>query len=187
MKYVISQREIDYSGRELRSGWICETFGVEGDAIAAFVGGCDVDPAFMVDLEDLEAGEEIFSRKMLHFIVEHTSSTPTEIVARQRLLVVIIKEVLEEMVPLLRIRRVGDDLFDGGFKLTVSIATMGGGGKIGLIHTGINIDPKGAPVPAKGLMDYGIEPDRFAGLVAERYVEEVLSIGHASRKVRHVQ
>ena len=39
--------DIFYDGSQLRSGFISETFGLSGDAIVAFTGGCDVSPDHM--------------------------------------------------------------------------------------------------------------------------------------------
>jgi len=93
-----AEREIKYTGAELRSGWLRAAFGLEGDAIAAFIGECDVAPEHMVDLEDLAAGAKIYSRRMLHFIAEHGDPDLRRAVLRQRLLVAIAGECIQRMV-----------------------------------------------------------------------------------------
>lgn len=185
MNCQISRKEIAYNGSQLKSGWIKETFGITGDAAVAFIGACNVSPEFMVDLEDLAAGASIYSRKMLHFIIEHPSCPLSEMVARQRLFISIIKDLLEESSSGLKLARFGDDLFDGPFKLTVSIATKGPASS--LIHTGINVESTGTPVPTKGLKDYGIKPKLFASKVLRSYLNEIESIRRAIKKVRPVK
>ena len=83
-----------------------------------------------------------------------------------------------------------DDIFvniDGvDKKLSVSIATKST--TSGLIHTGLNIDATGAPVPACGLStDLGIvDVKTFAQNVMNRYIEENKEILEATCKVRGV-
>lgn len=138
----------------------------------------------MVDLEDLAAGESIYSEEMLHFIIEHFGTGLKEMVLRQRLLTCIIKDLLEKEVPGTRFTRDGDDIFDGDCKLTVSIATKSP--VSALIHTGINISSANTPVKTKGLKDYSIDPDTFASTIAECYKKESASIAHCLTKVREV-
>lgn len=184
MKHVLADKNIDYDGSQLRSGWISEEFGIGEDAIAAFIGACDVKPEFMVDLEDLGAGAKIYSREMLHFIVQHKGSSLKEITLRQRLLICIIRDALEESVPGLKIVRSGDDLFDRDAKLTISIATTSP--VSGLIHAGINISSEGTPVKTKGLKDLAINPKVLALSISERYSEETDSVSRCLTKVKEV-
>ncbi|MBN1162956.1 MAG: DUF366 family protein, partial [Candidatus Krumholzibacteriota bacterium] len=53
-----------------------------------------------------------------------------------------------------------------------------------VFHCGVNIDPAGAPVPAAGLEEMGIEARDFAGRALERYCAECRSVEMALRKVR---
>ena len=105
-------------------------------------------------------------------------------VFRQRLLICIIKEALENRG--YKVTRSGDDLFVNNKKLTVSIATKSMTSI--LIHTGINIDSTGAPVAACGLEnDLGIKDiEDFAQEIMENYAEEIDDIIMASTKVRGV-
>lgn len=80
--------------------------------------------------------------------------------------------------------RRGDDLYDGGHKLSVSIATLSP--RSALIHFGLDIDPAGAPVPARGLADYGVDPKELARAVLDAYERETASVRAATAKVRHV-
>jgi hypothetical protein len=174
--------EIPYTGRELRSGWVRGQTGLEGDAAAAFVGPCRVENEDLADLDDARAGEFIRAASMAHVIVEHPACDLETAVLRQRLLVCMLCEVLEERG--CSVRRRGDDVFFDNRKLTVSIAAPGPG--CALIHLGINVDPGGAPVPAVGLAEMDIDATGLLADLLERYRKEDESIRHATTKVREV-
>ncbi|HUT74363.1 MAG TPA: DUF366 family protein [Armatimonadota bacterium] len=196
-----AEEEIAYTGAELRSGWLRATFGLKGDAIAAFVGPCDVAPEHMVDLEDLAAGAAIRSRRMLHFIAEHAGADLERAVLRQRLLVIIAAECLQARIAGAAagglafpaeggwatgdLQRRGDDLFWQGRKLSVSIATTSPAS--GLIHLGLNVIAAGAPVPAAALCELGAEPRALAQAVIAAYATELAAVAAAQRKVRPVE
>lgn len=173
---------IFYDGSQLRSGFIRETFGLDGDAIVAFRGGCDVHPQHMLDLEDLEAGQTIQAQLMLHFIVEHYGIELALAVARQRLLAALVREILTEKHQLGGLTRSGDDLYLAERKLSISVAVLSP--VSGLIHFAMNIDPTGAPVPAVGLAELGIAELALAEEIKQAYVAEIASCEHAAQKVR---
>ena len=87
-----------------------------------------------------------------------------------------------------RLTRSGDDLFvhaaGGARKLSVSIVTASPVSL--LLHTGINVDPSGAPVPAIGLAELGVEPKAWAEAVLSRFSEEWKEMEWACVKVRPV-
>lgn len=180
------KNEIKYTGAELAPHWIYKNFNILGDAVVAFVGECEVKLTEMVDIEDVINNEPIYSKKMLNIIIENFNISLTEGVCRQRLLIAIIKETIEKYLPEARVIRDGDDLFVFGKKLTVSIATKSQTSV--LIHTGINIDPEGAPVDASGLeTDLKMTNiEEFANDVINSYSDEILSIINATCKVRGV-
>jgi hypothetical protein len=182
MKAHVAAEEITYTGEQLRSLWIYRTFGIEGDAIVWFVGPCDVSGDRLVDQVDAGAGDFIKAARMLHFIVEHFDGDLDHAILRQRLLVCLAREVLADDVQALR--RVGDDLFVGDRKLSVSIATVSPVST--LIHFGINIDATGAPVPACGLAEFGLDPLRTAERLAAAYIAETKRMGKARCTVRSV-
>ena len=177
-----------YDGSQLRGGWVRERFGLEPDCVVAWVGPCAVAREHMIDLEDLEAGDVIRAREMVHFIAEHSDGDLARAALRQRLLVACAREALEEGWHLSGFAREGDDLYvahpGGPRKLTVSIATRSGGAGTGLIHLGVNVDPEGAPVPAAGLGELRVDPVRFAEDVMARYARETASAARAVGKVR---
>ncbi len=184
MLYKLLDKEIKYEGYQLAPHWIYKNFKIQGDAIVAFCGECEVKLTEMVDIEDVINNEPIYSKNMLSFITEQFNIELVEGVFRQRLLICSIKEALERRG--VKIVRSGDDLFVDGKKLTVSIATKSLTSI--LIHTGINIDSKGAPVKACGLEnDLKISDIKdFALEVMENYSNEIDDIILASTKVRGV-
>lgn len=179
-------KEIKYTGEELVPHWIYKKFHLQGDAIVAFCGECEVKLTEMVDIEDVINNEPIYSKNMLSFIVEHFNIGLIEGVVRQRLLICIIKETLENLLTThhspLTIHRKGDDLFIEGRKLSVSIATKSLTSV--LMHIGINIDPSGAPIDAIGL-DYLkiLDIKGFAQTIMVKYSQEIDDIILASTKV----
>ena len=184
MKTKFINEEIKYIGSQLSPHWIYKNFGIQGDAIVAFMGECKVDLSEMVDIEDVINKEPIYSKYMLSFISEQFGIGLVEGVLRQRLLICIIKELLEENGVF--VKRNGDDLLVEGGKLTVSIATKSLTSV--LIHTGINILSEGAPIKVSGLTsELGITDIKtFATEVMQRYADELDDIILASAKVRGV-
>jgi len=208
MHTKLIEEEIKYTGEELAPHWIYRNFHLQGDAIVAFKGECEVKLTEMVDIEDVINNEPIYSKLMLNFIIEHFNIGLVEGVVRQRLLICIIKEVLEaELCEKMQrckdakmqselndtfhispftfhsVTRNGDDIFVDGKKLSVSIATKSLTSV--LMHIGLNIDPTGAPVEAIGLgRDLNIvNIDDFAQKVMVRYSQEIDDIILASTKV----
>ena len=176
--------EIKYIGSQLAPHWIYKNFKLQGDAIVAFIGECEVALTEMVDIEDVINNEPIYSKSMLSFITEQFNVNLVEGVFRQRLLICIIKELLEKRG--IFVVRNGDDLMIDGKKLSVSIATKSTTSI--LIHTGLNILSEGAPVKASGMTsELGItDVKEFALEVMKRYSEELEDINLASTKVRGV-
>ena len=184
MHTKLIEKEIKYIGSQLAPHWIYKNFKLQGDAIVAFIGECEVALTEMVDIEDVINNEPIYSKSMLSFITEQFNVNLVEGVFRQRLLICIIKELLEERG--IFVVRNGDDLMIDGRKLSVSIATKSTTSI--LIHTGLNILSEGAPVKASGLTsELGtVDIKEFALEVMKRYAEELEDINLASTKVRGV-
>ena len=184
MHTKLIEKEIKYIGSQLAPHWIYKNFKLQGDAIVAFIGECEVALTEMVDIEDVINNEPIYSKSMLSFITEQFNVNLVEGVFRQRLLICIIKELLEERG--IFVVRNGDDLMIDGRKLSVSIATKSTTSI--LIHTGLNIVSEGAPVKASGLTsELGItDIKEFALEIMKRYSEELEDINLASTKVRGV-
>ena len=81
MKTKFIDKKIKYIGSQLAPHWIYKNFGIQGDAIVAFTGECDVKLSEMVDIEDVINNEPIYSKSMLSFIsatlLVISSSIPT--------------------------------------------------------------------------------------------------------------
>jgi hypothetical protein len=184
MQHQLLKNRITYTGAELRSRWAQEQSGIEGDAIVAFIGPADVPIENMVDLEDVANNAPIKSDLMLHFIVEHNGVPLERGVHLQRLLVAIIYEELMKRGVERSLVRLGDDIYDGDKKLSVSIAAPAPDSIC--IHTALNISSANTPVPTIGLNDYGIQETPLAEDVMKRYCEETVSMAHACTKVRHI-
>ncbi len=184
MHWHMADEEIAYTGKELHSLWIAQTFNLYGDAIVGFVGQCRVALENMVDQADVQRGVGIKAASMLHFIAEHFDDSLEQAILRQRLLVCLTSEILGQQRPDLKLDRRGDDLFVGDRKLSVSIATASPVST--LIHLGLNIDPAGAPVAAVGLEELGLHATQIAPEVMQAYVTEMESCAAARAKVRGV-
>jgi len=182
MKARCVREEMTYTGEQLHSLWIYRTFGLEGDAIVWFAGPCAVSGEHLVDQVDAAANDYIKAARMMHFLVEQFHGDLNHAILRQRLLVCMAGEVLSDDVP--GLSRVGDDLFFGEKKLSVSIATISPVST--LIHFAVNIDPTGAPVRACGLEELGVDPWRFAERLAAAYVGEAERMAKARCTVRSV-
>ncbi len=184
MKTLFLDKKIDYNGSQLRSSWIRKTSGIKNDAMVAFIGGCNVLPEFMVDLEDKAAGCEIFSEEMLHFIIEHAEIDLEKMILRQRLLASIVIQAINKERPDISLIRSGNDIYDRDSKLNVSIATTSP--VSGLIHFGINVSSENTPVKTKSLNDYQLNPKTFALNVMKEYKQELDGVEHARGKVKKV-
>ncbi len=182
MQAHLADTETTYTGGQLRSLWVYRTYGIVGDAIVSFLGGCDVAGERLVDQVDAAAGDSIRAARMLHFLVEHFDGDLTTMVLRQRLLIALARELLGADIS--GLRRDGDDLYVAERKLSVSIATVSP--VSGLVHLGINVDPTGAPVAACGLEEFGVDPRAFAQALMGAYVAEVESMARARCTVRSV-
>jgi hypothetical protein len=176
--------ETAYTGAQLRSRWIAEVAGLAGDAAIAFLGPCDVAPEHMVDTVDLQAGARISSPRMVHIIIEHPGLDLIHITVRQRLLIAIAAEIINTHLGEPLIRRQGDDLYLRDRKLSISVATVSP--TSGLIHAGFNLRGEGAPVPAIGLEELGLDARSFAERLLAAYSDELSGIAAAASKVRPV-
>lgn len=178
------KENISYDGSQLTSLWAFKNFLIQGDSLVSFRGKCAVKLDKMVDLADVLANDHIFSEEMLHFIIEFFELDLEKTIYKQRMLITIIKEILEKKAPGEIIRK-GDDLFYRQGKLTVSIATLSPVST--LIHTGINLTTDNTPVTTASLKDLGIHDiEKFAEEVMHQYKSELKSIKMARCKVRGV-
>ncbi len=180
MKTHAAPGRIDYDGTQIHSLWAYRTFGVQGDSLVSFQGGCEIPFDHMVDLEDVRRKSRIASPLMLHFIAEHFDMDLEKAVLRQRLLAAIVRDELGGDV-----RRDGDDLFHGTGKLSISIATLTPVSS--KIHFGINIERElHVDVETRGLKDLGVDPADLARRVLAQYAAQIDGILDARTRVRGV-
>lgn len=183
LKKFIS-KEIKYTGGELHSHFAFKKFGLLGDSIIAFIGECDITTLKMVDLEDIKNKSKIYSKKMLHFIIEHFDDNLENIVLKQRLFAHLIADEINKITKR-QVICIGDDIYDKNKKLSISIATVSPVSS--MIHFGINVISKGTPVITIGLVDYSINPKNFARIIIKRYINEIKSIEKTKCKVRWIE
>lgn len=184
MEIRFLDKEIVYDGTQLRSHFNFEQTGLIGDSAVAFIGPCHVDVEHLVDLEDALHGRIIQSQSMLHFIGEFYGATLKETILFQRLIVSLLQQRLMQENGKVVLRRSGNDLYDGQFKLSVSIATCSPVST--LLHLGVNILSEGTPVPTKGLNDYNIAAPAFAAQLLQDIQTEWASLRRDCAKARAV-
>ena len=109
----------------------------------------------------------------------------------RRLLVMIIKEVIEEIKPEIFVERKGNDLFievdEEGVnyrKLSVSIATASPVST--LIHVGVNVTSDNTPVPTFGLADLEVPVEECVLKVMQKFITEIKEMDLERTKVRGV-
>jgi hypothetical protein len=177
MDWAFLDKELEYDGSQLKSLWAFRELGIKEDSIISFIGPCNVRNELMIDMEDSIQGEQIYSPKMLHFIVEHFDEVSMRLIcARQRLLVCITKEVIGKDIV-----RDGNDLYWNGKKLSVSIASVSP--VSAKIHFGINIESD----KYASLSEMGYENvEELAIEICRRYALEIEDIEGDIRKTRPV-
>ena len=189
-----------YTGRELEPHFLLSQYRIRGSGIVAFMGSCEVQTESLVDWEDRLEKDFIRAAKMIHFIGEFFSFTPREGVLFQRLFMSIVRDELAQRIDSkkTKIIRRGDDLYlfpnspslaaeedcSQWRKLSVSIVAPSVSSQ--LLHVGLNIDPKGAPVAAIGLQELGLSPEELIKAVFLRVSQEWNGVEWACTKVRAV-
>ena len=146
MKPVVLDGSLLYDGSQINPLWAYECADVRGDSIIIFRGEMDVRD--VKDLEDLKNRDAITGDDLIHLIVERFDSPAgiRQAYYLQRMLIVCVQDVLRGYG--VTSERRGDDIFVGGRKLTVSIATAGVSSE--KIHCGINLTSVGTPPEVLG-------------------------------------
>lgn len=170
MKYLKLKEELIYDGSQIEPMWAFRKFQIKDSSIVSWIGPMEIEPDNLIDYED--HGLDIKGDELLHFIIEHFDCQPADIrlcYHRQRLFVMIIKDLLDEMG--MKTIREGDDLYSRGSdyqkevqensnhqkdlrklsqqqskkqgKLSVSIATCSNSSM--KIHFALNLTNKGTP------------------------------------------
>ena len=178
---------VAYTGAELRPHWIAEQTGSFRSALAVFRGPCSVATGELVDLADRKEQAVIEAREMLHFLGEFFGPGLELAIAWQRLLIAQFAARLQAGVtdPGCAVLRVGDDIFveREGVRRKLSVSIVTASPVSTLLHFGVNIDPAGAPVPAVGLQELGVDPDALARVILEDWTQEMASQYTARCKV----
>jgi len=186
MKTLWLEKQITYTGEQLKPLVNYLDYGVLGDSCVAWRGPCKVEFAHMIDGEDLRAQAAIAGDDMVHFVLELFDFPLKAGVLLQRLMAEMTLRVFRELgvaeATLGAFERRGDDLFLRDKKLNISIATASANSV--LIHFAVNARPLGAPVPVLGLSDLNVEPQAFARALMKATAEEVRDVLEAAWKVR---
>jgi uncharacterized protein len=185
IRFHVSHEVRPYTGVELRPHFLLSELGIRGSAISVFTGPCHVKTDHLVDWEDKLAHDRIDAKEMIHFVGEFFGMSLNEGVLTQRFFMATLLDVLNEALQKSAktfLHRTGDDLWLGDRKLSVSIVTATPVSV--LMHVGINIDPAGAPVPAVGLAELGLDSAGIVSSFSERFLKEWNDMKWACTKVR---
>lgn len=183
MKTLFVEKNILYSGEQLKPLNNYMEFGVLGTSIVSWVGACNVPFDHMIDGEDVRAQSQICGAQMVHFIIEAFDFPLKGAVVLQRLMAEMTIDILKGHSPRAQnLKRQGDDIYWENKKLNISIATLSP--QSSLIHFAVNVSNEGTPVPTSALMDFSVEARTFAKELMERVAAEYGDIIEASQKVR---
>jgi hypothetical protein len=177
-----------YDGSQIKPMWAFKELGIKGSSIVSWIGPMDIEADELIDYEDV--GLEISSAEMVHFIIEHFDVQPADMrlcYHRQRILVMIVKDLLGEMG--IKTLRKGDDLYVGQGKLSVSIASCSVSSM--KIHFAMNLTSKGTPadVETTGLTECTpgmVREDvpKLAEKICTMYIGEISDIEQDIAKTR---
>ncbi|MHA1865807.1 MAG: DUF366 family protein [Candidatus Heimdallarchaeaceae archaeon] len=197
IKYLNFDEGVCYNGLQIHPLYTYEHYNVPGNSVLIFRGSMKLTPKEMLDLKDIIdeshlAKVLISSDDVIHFIVEEFDIQPPNLEImyyRLRILTIVIIESLIER-GITSVQRRGTDIYIGGKKLNVGIATIGGNS--GKIHFGINILSSGVPnhVQAIGLKEIGFSEKEllsFAISVARKYVQEIDKVKRDIVKTRVIK
>lgn len=178
----------EYDGSQIDPLWAFREFGIYGSSIVTWIGPVNIVPGNLKDFADV--GLDIRSDCMVNFICEFFDQQPPNIriaYLRQRLLVMIFREVLDKYGVVST--REGDDIYVGGGKLSISIASVSLSSA--KIHFALNIRDEGTPddVETIGLFDIGdvFNEDNLRDLifnVVNRFISELESIENDISKTK---
>ncbi len=192
---VMLDENMPYTGKEIEPLWAYKKFNIQKDSIVIFKGPINVSVKDMKDLKDIKEESKygdilIKSDNAINIIVEHFDNINLKTTyLRQRLLVYIVKETLEEYSNK-RIIKKGDDLYYNTGKISVSIACKGVSSS--KIHLGINITTNGTPSYLKisSLNDLLINNtniiNNIMNNIAKLYCEEINKIEYDIRKTQSI-
>ncbi|MCK5832350.1 DUF366 family protein [bacterium] len=182
MKFKILSTPRDLTGEEMAPHWAYRNFGLLGDSIVALRGNFNVPSEKWMDIEAIIHCRDVYQADMLHFVIEHFQSSIREMMMRQYILLSIVEEKLlhrmEETEN--RLVRLGDDLFDGENRLTVTSANVTP--VSAKFYLGIYLDSE-ANNGIRGLKSYNVKALEFAELVINQYRAEMRRLEEKSWRV----
>ena len=193
---TITHKHVDeifeYDGSQINPSWAFQEFGIYGSSIVTWIGPVNITPDNLKDFADV--GLEIKSNNMVNFICEFFDQQPPNMriaYLRQRLLVMIFREILTEYG--VETTREGDDIFVGGAKLSISIASVSLSSA--KIHFALNLEDRGTPddVETIGLYDIKINNQQvftennlmeLINKTVSRFIDEIETIENDISKTK---
>lgn len=161
-----------YDGSQIDASWAFREFGIYGSSIVTWIGPVNITPDNLKDFADV--GLEIKSNYMVNFICEFFDCQPANMriaYLRQRLLVMIFREILSEHG--IVSKREGDDIFVDGGKLSISIATASLSSM--KIHFALNLEDKGTPNDVDTIGLYDIKDSAGKQIFNEKNVVDLIN------------
>lgn len=161
-----------YDGSQIDASWAFREFGIYGSSIVTWIGPVNITPDNLKDFADV--GLEIKSNYMVNFICEFFDCQPANMriaYLRQRLLVMIFREILSEHG--IVSKREGDDIFVDGGKLSISIATANLSSM--KIHFALNLEDKGTPDDVDTIGLYDIKDSAGKQIFNEKNVVDLIN------------
>lgn len=161
-----------YDGSQIDASWAFREFGIYGSSVVTWIGPVNITPDNLKDFADV--GLEIKSNYMVNFICEFFDCQPANMriaYLRQRLLVMIFREILSEHG--IMSKREGDDIFVDGGKLSISIATASLSSM--KIHFALNLEDKGTPDDVDTIGLYDIRNPNGEQIFNERNVVDLIN------------
>jgi hypothetical protein len=174
-----------YNGEQLKPLWIYLNHGLLGDGLVSWIGPCRVETEHMIDGEDVRAGSKICGDQMVHLIAEIFDFDLAGMVGLQRLASELLIDTLLELrpdAPWGKAERKGDDIFLGGRKFNISIATVSP--RSSLMHYAFNVTNSGTPIETSCVEEFGLSARKVQEMWLRKLEQEVRSVRRATWKVR---
>lgn len=183
----------EYDGSQIDPSWAFREYGIYGSSIITWLGPVNITPDNLKDFADV--GLEIKSDMMVNFICEFFDQQPVNmrvIYLRQRLLVMIFREILHEFG--VKTSRSGDDIYVDNRKLSISIASVSLSSS--KIHFAFNLKDEGTPEDVSTIGLFDIEDDNnnkifnddnlisLVETIVERFIDEIESIENDISKTK---
>jgi len=184
MTYRFLPEKRRLTGEEMLPHWALRNFRLAGDTMVSFIGEFKVPPERWIDLNSIMHESSLPDKEMLHFVVEHFGCPLQEAVLRQYVLISILEEKLLHRIKVNghRLTRLGDDLFDGEKRLSITAA--GSTLVSAKIHVGVFTKTPG--IGFFGIEDYGVIPEELAEVVMCQYGAEMRRLAEKAWRVKPI-